>query len=157
MSTEIADASRVLEWMRAPNRKTAQLAFTHGPEHQAAYWIEIAQSEPEVAAQNIDARFAHRLAIALECMILNPTRFYDEACALIDEYKSAWEEVNPSLPTFMGEPIGLPFDGETFDDSTPGETADRLEWLRGLGYRVPQRAIDVLREEQAEMTEKGST
>ena len=108
MSTEIVDARRVLEWMRDPNRKPAQLAFTHGPERQAAYWIEIAQSEPEVAANNIDARFTHRLAIVLECMILNPTRFYDEACALIDEYKSAWEEVNPSPPTFMGEPVVLP-------------------------------------------------
>jgi len=115
VSTEIADASRVLEWMRDPNRKPAQLAFTHGPERQAAYWIEIAQSEPEVAAQNIDARFAHRLAIVLECMVLNPTRFYDEACALIHEYKSAWEEVNPTPPMFMGEPVMADFMKATRD------------------------------------------
>jgi len=38
-----ADAARVLEWMRTPNRKPANLAFTDGPERQAAYWIEIAQ------------------------------------------------------------------------------------------------------------------
>lgn len=44
--TDTADASRVLAWMRDPNRKPAQLAFTEGPERQADYWIEIAQSEP---------------------------------------------------------------------------------------------------------------
>lgn len=38
-----ADAGRVLEWMRTQNRKPANLAFTDGPERQAAYWIEIAQ------------------------------------------------------------------------------------------------------------------
>lgn len=47
------DTARVLEWMRTPNRKAAQLAFTEGPERQAAYWIEIAQGEP--AAQPDDA------------------------------------------------------------------------------------------------------
>lgn len=55
MSTEIADASRVLEWMRAPNRKPAQLAFTHGPERQAAYWIEIAQAETGSRGASIES------------------------------------------------------------------------------------------------------
>jgi hypothetical protein len=44
-------------------------------------------------------------------------------------------------------PIGLPHDGESFTDATPGECADRLEALRALGYNVPQGAIDALREE----------
>lgn len=39
------DAARVIEWMRTPNRKPAQTAFTAGPERQAAYWIEIAQQD----------------------------------------------------------------------------------------------------------------
>lgn len=43
--------------------------------------------------------------------------------------------------------IGLPFDGETFNDPTPGECADRLEILRAAGYNVPQYAIDQLRDE----------
>jgi hypothetical protein len=47
--------------------------------------------------------------------------------------------------------IGLPHDGATFNDPTPGECADRLESLRSMGYVVPQYAIDALREEQAEM------
>lgn len=47
-------------------------------------------------------------------------------------------------------PIGLPFDGEEFIDQTAEECASRLEWLRGLGYNVPQYAIDALREEAKE-------
>ena len=39
------DAARVLEWMHSKPRKAAQLAFTEGPDRQAAYWIEIAQAE----------------------------------------------------------------------------------------------------------------
>jgi hypothetical protein len=44
--------------------------------------------------------------------------------------------------------IGLPFDGETFNDETALDCADRLEMLRDLGYKLPQYAIDSLREEE---------
>ncbi|MNG24402.1 hypothetical protein D3C84_1091230 [compost metagenome] len=47
-------------------------------------------------------------------------------------------------------PIGLPHDGEDFDDQTADACADRLEYLREVGYRVPQYAIDQLREEAKE-------
>lgn len=47
-------------------------------------------------------------------------------------------------------PIGLPFDGETFNDPTPGECADRLTWLRDMGYKVPAYAIRALRIEEEE-------
>lgn len=49
--------------------------------------------------------------------------------------------------------IGLPHDGASFVDDTPGGCADRLEQLRALGYNVPQRAIDRLRWEQAQDAE----
>ena len=55
--------------------------------------------------RGIDDRFGGRLALMLECSILNPTGYYNEACALLDEYKAEWEKVNPSPPTFMGEPM----------------------------------------------------
>jgi hypothetical protein len=42
---------------------------------------------------------------------------------------------------------GLPADGESFNDPTPTDCADRLEGLRAMGYRVPQYAIDALRSE----------
>lgn len=47
--------------------------------------------------------------------------------------------------------IGLPHDGATFREATASDAADRLEYLRGLGYNVPQYAIDALREEAAEL------
>ena len=49
-------------------------------------------------------------------------------------------------------PLGLPFDGESFDAPEAAACADRLEWLRAQGYRVPQFAIDTLREEAREET-----
>ena len=55
-----------------------------------------------------------------------------------------------SLDLIPLRPIGLPFDGESFNDPTPGECASRLEWLRGLGYIVPQGAIDALKAEEAD-------
>ena len=55
--------------------------------------------------RGIDDRFGGRLALMLECAILNPNGYFDEACALLDEYKAEWEKVNPSPPTFMGEPM----------------------------------------------------
>ena len=65
----------------------------------------------------------------------------------LDQWLDRHRKVSEMMAAAAREPLGLPFDGETFDDSTPGEMADRLEWLRGLGYRVPQYAIDRLREE----------
>lgn len=44
------------------------------------------------------------------------------------------------------EVIGLPHDGDMFVDDTAAECVDRLEALRDIGYRVPQDAIDALRE-----------
>ena len=44
-----------------------------------------------------------------------------------------------------------PLAGQSFNDSTPGECADRLEALRAAGFNVPQYAIDELREEQKEL------
>ena len=44
MESEIADASRVMAWAREQPRRPAHLAFTAGPERQAAYWIEWAEA-----------------------------------------------------------------------------------------------------------------
>lgn len=41
----VADSARVIEWAREKNRRPANSAFTAGPERQAAYWIEWAESE----------------------------------------------------------------------------------------------------------------
>lgn len=43
--------------------------------------------------------------------------------------------------------IGGANDGENFNDETASECAKTLMLLRGVGYRVPQHAIDALRAE----------
>lgn len=45
------------------------------------------------------------------------------------------------------QPIGLLFDGETFNDPDADSAADRLQWLWEMGYNVPRRAIEALRNE----------
>ena len=57
------------------------------------------------AINSIDARFGGRLALILECVILDPHGHFDLACQLLEEYKAEWEKVNPSPPTSMGEPM----------------------------------------------------
>lgn len=87
MSTEIADASRVLEWMRDPNRKPAQLAFTHGPERQAAYWIEIAQDrivELENVRAGLIAALSGLLDVVQSNYVPNSGHAQDQARAALD-------------------------------------------------------------------------
>ena len=48
------------------------------------------------------------------------------------------------------EPLGLPYDGQTFVEDDPGQCADRLQQLADAGYRVPASVIADLRAEQAE-------
>lgn len=67
----------------------------------------------------------------------------------IDAYIARRKIVDAMLEATERKPIGLPHDGESFNDDTASECADRLERLRALGYNVPQRAIDALREEAA--------
>ncbi len=60
----------------------------------------------------------------------------------------AWHErVREMTNVAALETIDLPHDGETFNEPTPAACADRLEQLKALGYRVPQYAIDALRED----------
>jgi hypothetical protein len=68
-----------------------------------------------------------------------------------DENSDAWLTAHEAQMAAVGNatraPIGLPHDGETIVFATAGECADGLEALLALGYYVPQRAIDQLREE----------
>lgn len=60
-----------------------------------------------------------------------------------------------SLRPIPSRPIGLPCDGKSFNDPTPGDCADRLIALRDMGYNVPKHSIDALREEQNENNSTG--
>lgn len=52
-------------------------------------------------------RYAHRLALALECVLATgPDRFYNEALQVIGEYRSAMNAIHEQhSPTHMGEPV----------------------------------------------------
>ena len=60
-----------------------------------------------------------------------------------------------SLSLIPRKNIGLPQDGKTFHDDTAKECADTLEWLQSLGYVVPKKVIEELRnEESSNITEQ---
>jgi len=70
------------------------------------------------------------------------------------DYRADWDgwwardrRVSEMVKDAGRQHIGLPHDGKSFNDDTAALCADRLEALRGMGYNVPQRAIDALREE----------
>ena len=55
------------------------------------------QPEQELGPQDPALDYAHRLAVMLECMLLNPTGAWNESAALLDEYHAAlvrWGEAN---------------------------------------------------------------
>lgn len=61
------------------------------------------------AMGKVAQEFAHRLAMNLECLILDcpaSARFYDEAAATLGAYRSAMNAIHERLsPTHMGEPV----------------------------------------------------
>ena len=67
----------------------------------------------------------------LECLIVDYHGHWDAACKLLDEYKAAWERINPSPPTFMGEPM-------------PPERMERL-----LMMKANRKAVDATHKEGA--------
>jgi hypothetical protein len=66
------------------------------------------------------------------------------------EYIARHKEVMRVMHDAEHEPVGLPHDGATFTDSTAKEAAVRLEWLRAVGYNVPDYAIEELLAEAEE-------
>ena len=55
--------------------------------------------------RQIDEQFAHRLAIDLECLLIDTERNRSAAEKTLTEYRSAWDAINPGPATYMGEPL----------------------------------------------------
>lgn len=72
--------------------------------------------------------------------IPDSTGMSDQMQAFIDRHLTVMNMVSEAELV----DIGLPHAGETFNDDTPGECAERLMKLRDIGYWVPQYAIDEL-------------
>ena len=72
-----------------------------------------------------------------------------------DAWYARQQKVSEMVERARREPIGLPHDGETFVLDEPGEAADKLVEIKTAGYRFPDRVIDYLREDQAELDAAG--
>ena len=81
-----------------------------------------------------------------------PSRWHALGARIVFGFSAFWHNrVHlASLRLIPLRPIGKAHDGESFNDATPTECADRLEQLRSAGYIVPQYAIDALRDEVLE-------
>lgn len=66
-----------------------------------------------------------------------------------DEWMAAHRAQGAFLDKAKHEPIGLGHDGESFNEPDELAMVDRLRALRGLGYHVPEYAIEALLEEAA--------
>lgn len=52
-------------------------------------------------------RFAHSLALELECVLADRKGYYDKAMYVLSQYRTAMDEIHEQqCPTFMGEPVG---------------------------------------------------
>lgn len=82
-----------------------------------------------------------------------PTRWHAAAAWVVFGFLSFWHNRvhMASLRLIPLRAIGLPHDGESFNDPTPFACASRLKHLRLLGYSVPQDAIDALLSEELDM------
>ncbi len=83
--------------------------------------------------------------------ILFPSQLPPPICGIIDP--QVWIDRNKIVTELVRKsdyiPIGLPYDGESFEDKTASDAAARLKMLKVAGYNVPQYAIDALRIEAA--------
>lgn len=101
---DLTEARRIVEQQIGEIERLRQ-EVTMLRQEYAADTVEIAELETRAAIRSIDDRFCGRLALMLECVILDLHGHFELACRLLDEYKAEWEKVNPSPPTFMGEPM----------------------------------------------------
>jgi hypothetical protein len=60
-----------------------------------------------IALHEVGSAYAHRLAIMLECALLDRPGTWGDGHALLDEYRRACREAAPASdpPTFLGEPV----------------------------------------------------
>jgi hypothetical protein len=84
-----------------------------------------------------------------ERRMVYPSRWHELGARIVFGFAAFWHNRvhMASLHLIPLRPIGLAFDGDSFNDASPTDCADRLEQLRAAGYVVPQYAIDALRDE----------
>ena len=58
------------------------------------------------------------------------------------------------METAQREPIGLPHDGETFNDESLSDLYWRVVGLIEMGYQVPHGVVQVIEEEMGEYSDE---
>lgn len=74
----------------------------------------------------------------------------------VDAWFARHRAVMDAVEVASRTPVGLPHDGETFNDPTLVDLLARLIHLREAGYKFPDQVLDQVRAEIAE-TEAGDT
>lgn len=72
-----------------------------------------------------------------------PSLDYSNSDVFMETYRSQMED----LKNIKLKPIGLPHDGETFNDETIEKFLERIIYLKSIGYSVPDSVIYNIREE----------
>lgn len=78
------------------------------PEFQDALANEVASEifGDVQCMQDVADRYAHRLALELECVLADRPGYYDKAMQVLCEYRRAMNAIHErESPTFMGEPL----------------------------------------------------
>lgn len=98
------DALDLLQWIREnfPVGGNIKISPVLTDKLRAALAEQERQDSYELQQQawTIDNKYASLLALTLECMILDPERWHDDAVRVLDEYRSEWNKLNPSPSPF---------------------------------------------------------
>ena len=80
------------------------------PPEPSPLQAELRAMREVLALHEVGSAYAHRLAVMLECALLDPTGTWRDAHALLDEYRAACRAAAPEQepPTFMGDPVVTP-------------------------------------------------
>jgi hypothetical protein len=98
------DARKIMLWKGIERYRTAggreeHHAYKEALDNYIDDMLDVAEMD-EVAI-----KFAHRLALELECVLADRNVNWDRAMNLIGEYRSAMNAIHEQhSPTFMGEP-----------------------------------------------------
>jgi len=68
----------------------------------------------------------------------------------VDDWLKAYKAQAKALDKSELVPIGLPEDGKSFNDPDLESFLERVKWLKGLGYNVPDYVVEEIQEEMRE-------
>ena len=91
----------------AMTKGTSMMRMTHDGKGNITQELVDPYDQIGHAMNEVAQRFAHRLALDLECVLARYSGpWYDEAMQTLSEYRTAMNELHEKqAPTFMGEPL----------------------------------------------------